>query len=116
VALTGDNLCPSGITAFILALKHSYSFVNTYFHRRVLLFLAKFGIAAINTGIGFLMVKNMSNVDTSEYYLIALPLTTIFVLSLLFANILFTAFETTQITLLQCLYADIDIANLKTKG
>jgi len=63
--------------------------------------MAKFGIAMTNTGIGFLMVKNMVDDDSAEeYYYMILPLITIFTFSLILSSILFTAFETTQITLL----------------
>lgn len=117
MALTGDNLCPSATTAFVLALKHSYSFVNTQFHRSILLVVAQVLISAVNTGIAFLLVKKDLDIsDGKDYFYIILPLLAVFTVSLIFCGILFTAFETTQITLLQCLYADIDIVNQKSKG
>ena len=117
MALTGDNLCPSATTAFILGLKHSYSFVNTQFHRKVLLVVAQVLISLVNTAIAFTLVKEDLNLsEGNDYLYIIAPLLAVFTVSLIFCGILFNAFETTQTTLLQCLYADIDIVNQKSKN
>jgi len=73
-------------------------------------------IAVLNTGIGFaLLSKDLDIFNDEDFIYMVAPLLAILVVSFVFTSITLPVFETTQITLQQCLYADIDIVNQKSK-
>lgn len=56
VALTGENFCQSAMAGFVLALKHSSSFVITNGIGSMIGFIGKITIATGNTFIGYLLI------------------------------------------------------------
>jgi solute carrier family 44 (choline transporter-like protein), member 2/4/5 len=110
VALTGENFCSSAMNAFSLALKHSGSFFVANGIGSLISFLGKFSIAVGNTLVAMLMlseIKSVSEAIDSEVG----PLIVIFFMSYVIASIFMSVYGTTSLTMLQCLYADVDICS-----
>lgn len=57
VALTGKGFCSSALTAFVLALKNSGSFLITNGIGRLISFVGKAFISISNTAIGYLVIN-----------------------------------------------------------
>lgn len=108
IALTGDNFCSSAMQAFTLALKHSGSFFITNGIGMLISFLGKVTIAVANTLIGFLIIKESKTISDSLESPIG-PLCVIFLISYVMAVIFMSVYSTTSLTILQCLYVDVDI-------
>jgi choline transporter-like protein 2/4/5 len=110
VALTGCNFCSSAMQAFALALKHSGSFMVTNGIGALIGFLGKMTISIANVFLGYVMITNISEISDSLDSPIG-PLVIIFVISYLMASIFMSVYATTSLTILQCLYADVDICS-----
>jgi len=111
-ALSGDNFCTSAMAAFALALKNAGSFVITNGVGSLIGFLGKVTISVLNTVIGYLLVEFiMLDKDALESPVI--PCIVIFILSYIMANQVMSVYQMTSLTILQCLYADVDICNQK---
>jgi len=112
VALTGENFCSSAMAAFVLALKHSSTFFITNGIGTLIMLLGKLTISVGNTVIGYLMVTNIKSIN-SELESPIPPLFVIFVISYLMASVFMSVYYVTSLTVLQCLYVDVDICNQK---
>lgn len=110
VALTGKNFCSSAMAAFVLALKNSGSFVITNGIGTLIQFLGKMGIATGNTLLSYLMLTQIPSIKESVQSPLA-PLVVIFFISYVMAAIFMSVYAITSLTLLQCLYADVDLCN-----
>lgn len=67
-------------------------------------------IAGVNTVLGYLIVYEDKNIYNNIESPIA-PLIVIFVISYLIASIIMGVYTVVSITLLQCMYTDIDICD-----
>mmetsp|Transcript_10816 Transcript_10816/g.16437 ORF Transcript_10816/g.16437 Transcript_10816/m.16437 type:complete len:162 (-) Transcript_10816:21-506(-) len=110
VALTGENFCSSAMAAFVLALKNSGSFLIVNGVGSLITFLGKMTIAAGNSAIAYIMLTKMDSVSTNIGNPFP-PLIVIFLMSYLMGCVFMNVYSITSITLLQCLYADVDICN-----
>lgn len=110
VALTGENFCTSAMNAFSLALKHSGSFLVTNGIGSLISFLGKISIAVANSLVCYLLMTQVESIaDTIDNPLV--PLIVVFLISYLVAVVFMSVYSTTSLTILQCLYADVDICN-----
>jgi len=108
IALTGESFCTSAMAAFVLALKNLATFTITNGIGGLIFFLGKMTISMINTLIGYLLITNIESFK--EDIDNPLPvLVVIFVISLSMSSVFMNLYDTTSLTVLQCLYADIDI-------
>ena len=108
VALTGKNFCPAAMEAFALALKNAGSFVITNGIGYLITFLGKLMIAVGNSVIGYLFLTMLPSIKDDIASPIS-PLIVVAAISYVMAAIFMSIFGTTSLTLLQCLYADVDI-------
>jgi len=108
VALTGKNFCSSAMAAFVLALKNSGSFVITNGIGALIQFLGKMGIAVANAVLAYAMLTQIDSVAPGLQSPVA-PLVVVFLLSYLMAAIFMSVYSITSLSLLQCLYADVDL-------
>lgn len=110
VALTGENFCTSAMQAFILALKNAASFLITNGIGTFIYFLGKATISVVNTAIGYLLITYVP--DFEEDIDQPIPfLALIFLMSYLMATTFMEVYGGVSLAILQCLYADVDIAN-----
>ena len=112
VGLTGDNFCTSAMAAFALALKNAGSFMITNGIGSLISFLGKVTIAVVNTFIGYLILTKVESIAVTLDSPIG-PMIIIFIISYLMAKVFMSVYSTTSLTILQCLYADVDILNQK---
>jgi len=109
VALTGDNFCTSAMAAFILALKQSGSFVIANGVGTLITFLGKATISITNTAIGYVVINNVAefkeDIDQPVPFLAL-----IFIMSYMMATTFMDVYSGISLAILQCLYADVDIA------
>lgn len=110
VALTGENFCTSAMAGFVLALKHSGSFIITNGIGSMIGFIGKVTIATGNTFIGYLLLTQTKLIADQIDSPIP-PLAVIFVMSYLVATVFMSVYSIISLTILQCLYADVDICN-----
>jgi hypothetical protein len=108
VALTGENFCSSAMAGFVLALKHSGSFVITNGIGGIIGFIGKVTIATGNTFIGYLLITKSKLIST-EIDSPVPPLVVVFLMSYLVATVFMSVYSIISLTILQCLYADVDI-------
>lgn len=110
VALTGKNFCSSAMDAFVLALKNSSSFIITNGIGYLIQLLGKLTITLGNVLITYVMLSQLDNVagDIGSPYP---PLVIILFMSYLLASIFMSIYSIVSISLLQCLYADVDLCN-----
>ena len=108
VCLTGNNFCSSAMAAFILALKNSGSFMITNGIGGLISFLGKMTIACSNTVIGYIICTQIDSMKEMIQVPFA-PAVLIFLLSYLMASIFMQVYSITSLTILQCLYADVDL-------
>ena len=107
VALTGQNFCASAMSAFVLALKNSASFFITNGVGALIGFIGRMSIAGANTFLAYLMMLDHSK----DIYGYIAPLAIVFVISFVLSSIIMEIYQITAITLLQCLYTDVDLCN-----
>jgi len=98
------------MAAFALALKHSASFVITNGIGTLICFLGKLTISIVNTLFGYFMLEYILKLDINSPII---PLTVMFLLSYIMAAQVMSVYQITSLTILQCLYADVDICNQK---
>lgn len=76
-------------------------------------FLGKMTIALANTGIGYIILMGSSKYESDNASVTddpLLPTAIIFVISYTMAYMFMSIFSITSMTLLQCLYVDIDLS------
>ena len=110
VCLTGENFCSSAMNAFSLALKHSGSFFITNGIGTLIGFLGKISIAVANSLVAMLMLTEIKSVAEAIDSQVG-PLIVIFFISYVVASVFMSVYQITSLTMLQCLYADVDICN-----
>ena len=110
VALTGNSFCESAVIGAVLTLKHAATFVITQGVGSFISFLGKIVIAGVNTLLGYLIITEDKNISDNIESPIA-PLIVIFVISYLIASIFMGVYTIISITILQCMYTDIDICD-----
>ena len=110
VALTGKNFCSSAMDAFVLALKNSSSFIITNGIGYLIQLLGKLTITLGNVLITYVMLTQLDNYagDIGSPYP---PLVLILFMSYVLASIFMSIYSIVSISLLQCLYADVDLCN-----
>lgn len=107
VALQSENFCSSAMLAFVLSLKHSATFVITHGIGTIIHFLGKLTITLVNVTLAYLMLENFTEFEELESPIA--PLIIVSVMSFLMANIFMQIYGITSLTILQCLYTDVDI-------
>jgi hypothetical protein len=110
IALTGENFCTSAMSAFILALKNASSFFITNGIGSLIHLLGKGAIVTANVFIGFFMLRTLPEFREGLGSPIA-PLAVVGLMSFLMATVFMEVFSITSLTILQCLYTDVDICN-----
>lgn len=108
VALTGENFCNSGMTAFVLALKNSTTFFITNGIGTLIFFLGKMTISIFNTLIGYFIITNVPEFR-EEIENPVTVLAVVFLMSLVVANVFMEVLSSASLTILQCFYTDVDI-------
>lgn len=73
-------------------------------------FLGKFLIAIGNTLLGYLMVNGIPSISEQLNNPVP-PCVVVFMISYLMSSVFMRVYSMTSLTLLQCLYADVDICN-----
>lgn len=96
------------MAAFALALKNSASFVITNGIGTLICFLGKLTISISNTLLGYFMLEYVLKLDINSP---VIPLMVMFLLSYIMAAQVMSVYQITSLTILQCLYADVDICN-----
>jgi hypothetical protein len=110
VALQGDSFCSSAQMAFVLALKNSAQFFITNGVGSLIYLLGKLTISITNTLIGYLLITHVPYLK--EVIDDPIPiLLIIFLQSLMMATIFMNVYDSVSLTILQCLWADVDICN-----
>jgi choline transporter-like protein 2/4/5 len=110
LALLGENFCSSAQVAFVLALKNSTQFLITNGVGSLIYLLGKCTISISNTLIGYLLITNVKSL--SEVIDDPIPiLAIIFLQSMMMATIFMNVYDSVSLTIMQCLWADIDICN-----
>jgi hypothetical protein len=110
VALTGENFCQSAVIGAVLALKHAATFVITQGVGSFISFLGKIVIAGVNTLIGYVIIREDSEIYDNIGSILC-PLLIIFWISYLIASVFMGVYTIVSITILQCMYTDIDICD-----
>ena len=98
------------MAGFILALKHSGTFIITNGIGMLISLLGKLAISVGNTLIGYILVTACHDISRDLSSPIA-PLVIIFLMSYVMAALFMSVYSTTSLTILQCLYADVDICD-----
>ena len=114
VCLTGNSFCASAMSAFVLALKHSGSFLTVNGIGSLINILGKLTISIANSVIGYIMIISLEETKDSVQEPLA-PTAVIFIISYLMASIFMAVYSVTSLTILQCLYADVDICEQENK-
>lgn len=107
MALTGDSFCTSAMNAFVLALKNAGTFAVTNGAGALLEILGKLCISIANTAICYLILEY--NPEFEELASPIAPLVLCFILSFMLARVFMDVYGTTSLTILQCLYVDVDL-------
>lgn len=110
IALTGENFCSSAMSAFVLALKNMGSFLITNGIGSIIHLIGKAAICVGNVFLGFFMLRFFPEFENGLGSPIG-PLAMVGIMSFLLANIFIGVFSITSLTILQCLYTDVDICN-----
>ena len=108
IALTGESFCTSAMAAFVLALKNAATFFITNGIGSLIFFLGKMTISIINTGLGYILITNIESFKEDIDNPIPV-LAVIFLISLSMSSVFMNLYDTTSLTVLQCLYSDMDI-------
>jgi len=98
------------MSAFTLALKNSGTFLIVNGIGALIRFLGKMTICISNTYLGYLLINYESTLkeDIDNPIII---LCVVFLLSWAMASIFMEVYSTISLSILQCLYADVDICN-----
>ena len=97
------------MTAFVLALKNSSSFFITNGIGALIHLLGKASIIIANVVIGYFMIRFFP--EFSELSSPLAPLVIVAVMSYMLATVFMEVYGVTSLTILQCLYTDVDICN-----
>ena len=98
------------MAAFVLALKNSGSFMITNGVGSLITFLGKMTIGVGNCVIAYFMLTKIDSISQNIGNPFP-PLAVIFVMSYVMGSVFMSVYSTASITLLQCLYADVDICH-----
>lgn len=108
IALTADSFCTSAYSAYSLALKNSATFTITNGIGGVMRLLGRFSICITNTFIGYIIISNVEDlrqtIDNPVVILAAIGL-----ISFLMSSVFMDVYALVSLTILQCLYVDVDI-------
>lgn len=96
------------MAAFVLALKNMATFVITNGVGSLIMFLGKLSISFVNTFIGYLLITHIESFEDDIDNPIPV-LAIIFLISYMMSSVFMGLYDTTSLTILQCLYADVDI-------
>lgn len=108
VALTSENFCSAALNAFTLALKNAATFIITNGIGGLIRFLGRITICICNTFLGYLLINYEENLkEDIDNPIVILAL--IFVISWALATIFMEVYATVSLTILQCLYTDVDL-------
>lgn len=110
IALTSDPFCTAAYSAFCLALKNSTTFMITNGIGTMMRFLGRVSICLANTFIGYLIIENVSDLKEDIDNPIVM-LSIIFLISFTMSSVFMDVYAIVSLTMLQCLYVDIDICN-----
>lgn len=110
IALTNDSFCTAAYNGFVLALKNSGTFMIVGGIGGLIRFLGRMTICIANTFIGYLIITYEENLAEDIDNPIVI-LCVIFVLSWAMASIFMEVYSIVSLSILQCLYADVDICN-----
>ena len=106
MALSGESFCSSALNSFILILKNSAKFAFVEGIADVFMFLAKFFIAIATTGLSWLFMGLMCDIQSPF-----MPLFIIALLSYMIASVFIAIFDVSANTILQCYLMDKEIAS-----
>lgn len=99
VCLTGNSFCSSAMSAFVLALKHSGSFMTTNGIGSLINILGKLTISVGNSVIGYILIISLEETKNSVQEPLA-PTAVVFVMSYLMASIFMGVYSITSLTIL----------------
>jgi len=105
LALTGEDFCTSAWTAFVLGLKNAATFLIVSGVSVLVCLSGVFLIALMNTAVGGALVKILHPEMEEPFG----PMMVIFGMSLAMGAVFMKIFGDTSLTILQCLYIDVDI-------
>jgi len=108
IALTSNSFCDAGMNAYTLALKNSSTFFITDGIGGMIRFLGKLTICITNTLLGYLLITYETNLNKNIDNPIWI-LGIIFLISWGLSGIFMECYSIVSLTILQCLYADVDI-------
>lgn len=108
VALSSENFCTSAIAAFTLALKNAGTFIITNGIGGMIRLLGKFTICVANTFVAYIMVTQIDQLEEDIDNPIVI-LGVIFIISYALSAVFMEVYSIISLTILQCLYADVDI-------
>lgn len=98
IALTGENFCPSAMNAFVLALKHTGSFLITNGIGGLLSLLGKAAITIGNIFLAFFMLRFFPEFKALSSPIG--PLVTVGLMSFMLASIFMEVYGTVSLTIL----------------
>lgn len=115
VALTCDPLCTAAYSAFCLALKNSSTFLITNGIGTIMRFLGRVSICIANTFIGYLIIDRVGDLNKDIDNPIVI-LAVIFLISFAISSVFMDIYAVISLTILQCLYTDVDICRQNQEG
>jgi len=110
ICLSNESFCTAALSAFTLALKNAGTFLIVDGIGALIRFLGRMTICITNTFLGYLLITYESTLKEDIDNPIVI-LCVIFVLSWAMATIFMEVYSTVSLSVLQCLYADVDICN-----
>lgn len=110
MALTGNGFCSSALVAMALAVKHAGSFFVTNGIGMLISMLGKLTIAVSNCVIAYFIIIKVDDINSKVQNHVG-PLVVVFLFSYIMASIFMSVYQTTSLTILQCLYADVDLVD-----
>ena len=109
VCLTSENFCTSALAAFTLALKNAGTFFITNGVGGMIRILGRFAICIANTFLGYILISYQADLKEDIDNPIVI-LAIIFLISWAMATVFMEVYSSVSLTVLQCMYADFDIA------
>lgn len=109
VAITGESFCTASVNAKALELKSSGKFVTTHGIGSFISVVGKTFMAVTNTFIGLIIMQTQEQIY-SQMESPMFPLVVVFVISYYMAAVIMNVFQTVSLTILQCLYIDLDLS------
>jgi hypothetical protein len=96
------------MAAFVLALKNSSSFIITNGIGYLIQLLGKLSITVGNVLLAYVMLTQLEGIAEGAQSPFP-PLVIVLAISYIMASIFMSVYSITSLTLLQCLYADVDL-------